>query len=79
MTHKLNDCELNQNGECIFCGRKQDKTAWLKSHGLTHTKNLELRSELLIRKITLKDLEIWLYKQYEEIDKKLELLEEESK
>lgn len=41
-------------------------------------KNLELRSELLIRKITLKDLEIWLYKQYEEIDRKLELLEEES-
>lgn len=31
--------------------------------------------ELLARKSTLKDLEIWLYQQYAEIDKQLEYLD----
>jgi len=34
MSHKLKDCELNHAGECIFCGRKQDKRKWLLSKGL---------------------------------------------
>lgn len=35
--------------------------------------------ELLIRKTTLKDLELWLQQQYTEIDKALELLEKDEK
>lgn len=34
-------------------------------------------TELLIRKTTLKDVEVWLYQQYLEIEKELEALKEE--
>jgi len=33
--------------------------------------NMNKETELLIRKNALKDVELWLYKQYNEIDKEL--------
>jgi hypothetical protein len=29
MSHKLEHCELNHTGVCVFCGREQNKKEWI--------------------------------------------------